>query len=120
MDKEFTLKWNGQTIELQATEKLLDVITNLTVKYNIWIACKMLQVASNYNYYDATANDIGAGRILVNNCEMSDDIVMLSKELLKLKEYKKLYKQVKQEHDMVRVKRGQEKFLTMLQNNCII
>ena len=111
------VKYGKEHVTIMPSEKLLDIVEEYTVKQNIYFACKLVDVASMYNYYDACGSDIKAGNILVTNCNFHDDIIRVAKELLNIAEYEKLYNKTLADSQQMRIARGKAKFEVMLENN---
>lgn len=118
--EKLIVPFGNENIEIKPSKEFKEILDNILWEngHDEYIP-QLLKIASKYNYFDATANDVKAGAILVNHAgtEHHDRILLVSKELMKCPEYKKVYDKVRKEYDKVRVERGKQAFATMLDNN---
>ena len=116
-DGRFKVKFGNEELLIKSTPEFEAICMMASAGYKPGALEQLLRVASLYNYYDATNNDIKAGEILINNRPQDVESMQdIAKGLLELEDYKKHYLKTYKMHDKLRVRKGKEKFKTMIDN----
>lgn len=100
------------TCSKETQNKYMELIN----KYGYTKATAIVNNASKYNGANALNSDSTAGHVLISSGRYVDDVTGMASQLLTETDYKTEYNKVLNRYKNISIKRGKEKFTTMLGN----
>ena len=112
---QFEVKFGNDLIKVKANNKFKELCTFCSSGYKAGAVKELIRIASLYKYYNAIGNDVKAGNILTTNrADHVEDMLKIAKGLMELDDFKTAYNKVRKQHEQVRIERGKQNLLNML------
>jgi len=117
---QFEVKFGNDLIKVKASKEFENLCFMTSFGYKVGAVKELIRIASLYNYYDAMGNDVKAGNILTTNrADHVEDMLKIAKGLMELDDFKTAYNKVRKQYEQVRIERGKQNLLNMLDNRGI-